>query len=548
MRAGPALLWGLAAAVPLAFLALFFVWPAVALVARGFVVDGRFTLVGFEAVFSSRRTWRVLGQTLLLAVSGTAASVLLGVPGAYVLYRTSFRGRALVRALVTVPFVLPTVVVGVAFKTLLAPSGLLGFLGLDQSFVAIVAGLLFFNYSVVVRTVGGLWARLDSRQAEAAAALGASPMRVLITVTLPALGPAIASAASIVFLFCAGAYGIVMILGGVSYSTIETEIWYQTTQVLDLPAAAALAVTQLVVVVATLWVSASWSSRTSATLALRTDEIRDAPWRARRDLAATLVTLATVVVVLVAPMASLVVRSFATTDGWGLRNYALLSTVGAGQAVSVWSAAINSLITAVESALIALSLGVLVSLVLSRRPRQGWLRATQRVLDGIFMLPLGVSAVTVGFGFLITWSAPPFTLRSTTALIPVAQSIVALPLVVRTLLPVLRAIDPRQREAAATLGASGARAFATVELPYLVRGLGLASGFALAVSLGEFGATSFLARPDAPTLPVMIFRLIGRPGSDNYGMAIAASVVLGVLTGVVMALAETLRPKEATGW
>ena len=68
---------------------------------------------------------------------------------------------------------------------------------------------------------------------------------------------------------------------------------------------------------------------------------------------------------------------------------------------------------------------------------------------------------------------------------------------------------------------------------------------AFARALGEFGATSFLARPDHPTLPVVIFRLIGRPGADNFGMALAASVVLAVLTATVMAAAELVRPKEA---
>src|SRR5690606_5691239 len=131
-----------------------------------------------------------------------------------VLYRCTFRGRMLLRGLVAVPFVLPTVVVGVAFRALLARPGPLGFLGLDGSLAAIVAALVFFNYSVVVRTVGGMWERIDPRAEEAARALGASPWRAFTAVTLPMLTPAIASAASIVFLFCATSFGVVLILGG----------------------------------------------------------------------------------------------------------------------------------------------------------------------------------------------------------------------------------------------------------------------------------------------------------------------------------------------
>jgi thiamine transport system permease protein len=163
------------------------------------------------------------------------------------------------------------------------------------------------------------------------------------------------------------------------------------------------------------------------------------------------------------------------------------------------------------------------------------------VLDALFMLPLGVSAVTIGFGFLITLDRPPLDLRNSSILVPVAQAMVALPLVVRTVAPVLRSIDDRQRQAAASLGAGPVRVLASVDLPLVWRPLLAATGLAFAVSLGEFGATSFLARPDFPTLPVVIFHLIGRPGTENFGMALAASVLLAAVTVAVMGLVERLR-------
>ena len=272
------------------------------------------------------------------------------------------------------------------------------------------------------------------------------------------------------------------------------------------------------------------------------------PWRVRTAWAPTVITALVVVLLLVLPLANLVVRSLRTPDGWGLDHYVALGVTQRALTVPVWTAAANSLRTAALAALIAVVLGLLVSLVVSRRPRSASGRRALGVLDSVFMLPLGVSAVTVGFGFLITLNRPPLDLRSSLVLVPIAQAVVALPLVVRSLLPVLRAIDPRLREAAATLGAPPWRVLATIDLALAARGLGLAVGFALATSLGEFGATSFLARPDAPTLPVVIFRLIGRPGPDNYGMALAASVVLAVLTATVMALAEKMRPREANEW
>ena len=560
-RARVVAFWSLAVAVPLVFLGLFFAWPVAVMISKGFVVDGHLDLSGFADVFSRPRTWRIVGLTIAQATLGTVISVGLGVPGAYVLYRHSFRGRAAVRALVTVPFVLPTVVVGVAFRSLLVSGGPLGFLHLDGTFAAIVAALVFFNYAVVVRAVGGLWERLDPRAEQAARALGASPWRAFRTVTLPALTPAIASAASLTFLYCATAFGTVLVLGGLRFGTIETEIWVQTTQFLDLRAAAVLSVVQLVVVAVALTVAGRARSRRERALSLSTDLETVRPLRLRRPagmppgdghaltVVATAVT-AVVVALLALPLVNLVVRSLQTRDGVGLDNYTALGTTGGSLTVTVWQATLNSLRVALDATVLALVVGGLVALVVSRRPRRAVGRRAVAGLDALFMLPLGVSAVTVGFGFLLSMHHPfglPVDLRTSPVLVPIAQAVVAVPLVVRTVLPVLRAIDPRLREAAATLGAGPGRVLRTVDLSIATRSLGLAVGFAFAASLGEFGATSFLARPDRPTLPVVIFRLIGRPGAESYGMALAASVVLAVLTGGIVAACERLRAPGAGG-
>ncbi len=535
--------------MPLAFLGVFFAWPVASLIGRGFFPDGAFSLEGFQAVFAAPRTWRVIGTTLAQAAAGTLVAVAVGVPGAWLLYRTRFPGRWLVRALVTVPFVLPSVVVGVAFKSLVISTGPLGGWGLDGSFGLIVASLVFFNYAVVVRTVGALWAALDPRTAEAAATLGASPRRVFWTVTIPALAPAIASAAALVFLFCASAYGVVMVLGGAGYGTIETEIWFLTSQLLDLRGAAALSIVQLVVVGACLIVSNHLQARQARAQRFATDAAHDAGWTLRRDGWATLVSVAVIGGLLLFPIGALLERSLRTASGYGFDHYLALGSGGSGPlSVSVWQAVANSLRTASVATVLAVALGLMVSLLVSRRPRTASGRRALGVLDALFMLPLGVSAVTVGFGFLITLNRPPLDLRSSMILVPIAQAIVALPLVVRVLLPVLRAIDPRLREAAATLGAGPWRVLASVDLALAARGLGLATGFAFATSLGEFGATSFLARPDQPTLPVMVFRLIGRPGLESQGMAMAAAVLLAAGCAAVMGIAEMMRPKEATLW
>ncbi|MCE1178131.1 MAG: iron ABC transporter permease [Micrococcales bacterium] len=536
---GPGLV--LLALLPLAFLAVFFLLPVGGMLLRGLAPDGALDLSGFAEGLSGRRIQRVIGLTLAQALIASAISVLLGVPVAYALYRLRFPGRGLLRAMVVMPFVMPTVVVGVAFRTLLSEGGPLGSLGLDGTWAAIIAGLVFFNISVVVRTVGAAWEGLDTRAEESAASLGATPLEVLRTITLPSLLPAILSAASVVFLFCATAFGVVLTMGGLKYGTVETEIYLQTAHFLDLRTAAVLSVVQLIVVLALLALVARLRARSEHPQ--RRIGASAAARRPRRGDWPALAVTAAVAAYVLAPVSSLVIRSLHRDGRWTLANYRALGTTGDGNAllVPVWEALRNSFAIAVDATLIALVLGLVVAIIVSRHPRAPLARRGQAFFDSAFMLPLGVSAVTVGFGFLITLNHPPLDLRSSSILVPIAQATVALPLVVRTLAPVLRSIDDRLRQAAMVLGASPWRALLTVDLPTVWRPLLAAAGFAMAVSLGEFGATAFLARPDMPTLPVVVFRLIGRPGGDNFGMAMAASVVLTVVTVAIMGLVERLR-------
>lgn len=551
------LAWTAAVALPLGFLTLFFAWPVLSLAAVGFgggigaSGQGSPSLDGFTAVLSESRTWRVIGQTVAQATSGTALSLALGLPTAFVLYRLEFRGRGLLRGLSTIPFVLPTVVVGISFTALLGPGAPLAWLGLDQTFAIVVLALAFFNVTVVSRTVGGFWAQLDPRAEQAARMLGSSPARAFMTVTLPRLAPAIASAAALVFLFCATSFGVVLLLGGRAFSNIETEIYRLTVQYLDLRSAAVLSLVQFAMVALVLVVSTRLRRRSERATEMRFDSgraVRPGP----SHLPAIICFALTALLLHALPILALVLRSFRDGEGrLSLANYVNLFAPPPTARLNgtVIDALMLSLGFALIATAIAMSLGVLVALVASRRPRNRALQRGIEAFDGFVMLPLGVSAVTVGFGLLLTMHRPlglGLDLRTSVVLIPIAQALVALPLVVRTLLPVLRGLDPKQREAAAMLGATPLRVIGSIDLRVLARPLGLALGFAFATSLGEFGASAFLVRPGAQTLPVMVAELIGRQGSENYGMALAAAVVLGVLTATVMLLAERWRGEVAS--
>jgi thiamine transport system permease protein len=542
----PSRLLGLAAlaAVPLAVLGVFFLLPVSGMLALGLWPEGRLDASGITEVLGRERTGRVLWFTVWSASAATLLTVLLGVPLAHVAHRLRFPGRRLLQGAMVVPFVLPTVVVGIAFTHLLEGTGPLGGLGLGGTPAAIVAALVFFNLSVVVRTVGPAWESLDPRPAEAAAALGARPWQVFRDVTLPALRGPVVSAATVVFLFCATAFGLVLVLGGLRYATVETEIYLLTEELFDLRGAAALSLLQILVV--TLLLVLAHRARRQAGSVQR----RHVPPRRPRAVDVPALVLAVPALALVVlPIAALVTGALRVEGEWSLGNFRALDDLpGQTRLVPVTEALGNSLSAAVDATLMALVLGVLVAVVVTRRAHSPAERRFRGVLDGLFMLPLGVSAVTLGFGFLVTLDAPPLDLRSSRLLVPVAQALVALPLVVRTLVPVLAGIDDRQRQAAASMGAGPLRVLATVDLAVVWKPLLAAAGFAFAVSLGEFGATSFLVRDDAPTLPVVIYWLLGHPGEHNYGMALAASVVLAGATAVVVLLVERLRVPGVGGF
>lgn len=551
-RLGIATSLGLAA-IPAAFLAVFFVVPVASIIDLGLRPAGRWDLAVFADVLGDPALRGVVWFTVWQAVVSTVLTLVVALPIAYALARFEFHGRRLLQAAIMVPFVLPTVVVAAAFLALLGPSGpVSGPLGralggapidLRDSLAAILIAHVFFNVSVVVRVVGGLLEQLDPRLEEAAASLGAGRMRAARHVVWPLARPAVFSAAGIVFLFTFTSFGVVLLLGGPRYATLEVEIHRQTALLLNLPVASVLALLQLGIVATLLALGARRQQAAAVqqplTAAMGAARAPQRPSE-RAFLWGSLMVLA---LLLGLPLATLVERSLRTPDGWGTRWYSMLFDPDATVlGVAGIEAVRNSLVFAAIATVVAVTVGILASIVVSRG--RG---AVGRAFDVALVLPLGVSAVTVGFGFLISLDTPPLDLRNSPILVPMAQALVAVPFVVRVLLPVLWSIDQRLREAAVILGASPSRVWREIDLPLIGRAIGVAAGFAFAISLGEFGATTFIARADAPTVPIAIVRLLGRPGAANIGQAMALSTILMVLTTLSLLAISRLRPRELGG-
>jgi thiamine transport system permease protein len=531
------------AALPLAFVGLFFVLPVASILLRGLAPNGALDLAVPLAVLTRPETRDILWFTLWQAVVSTLLTLAIGLPGAFVLARFEFPGRRLLNALVLVPFVLPTVVVGSAFLALIGPRGALG-VRLDHTIWSILAAHVFYNCAVVLRVVGGVWAQLDPRTEEAARVLGASRWRAFRQVTWPLLKPAVLSAASIVFLFCFTSFGVILILGGTGFATLEVAIYRAAAVLLDLPAAATLALLQLVFLAVLLVVYSRLQANAAVGQRLTVARVAARQPRGRGEWTLAGAGVLLLLVFLGLPLAALVERALAGANGYGIANFEALFGESARGALFVppADAITNSLAFAAAATAICLPLGLLAAAVIAYR--RG---ALATAFDALLMLPLGTSAVIVGFGFLVSLGQLPIDLRTSPILIPIAHALVALPFVVRATVPLLRSMDRRLREAAAVLGASPARTWRMVDLPMVGRALLVGGSFAFAVSLGEFGATLFIARPDAPTMPIAIFRLLSQPGALAFGQAMAMATVLMAVTAIAALAFDRLRTSSVGG-
>jgi thiamine transport system permease protein len=542
--------------IPALFLGLFFFYPLSAI----FRLVGQITLSEGLASLDLTYILRPLVFTFWQAGLSTLLTLLLGLPAAYVLSRYSFRGKILVRILTTLPFILPTVVVAAGFNSLVGPNGWLNLLLMRllhlstppihilNTLTAILLAHIFYNTTIIIRVVGSALEQMDPRLEKAARVMGASPWKAFYEITLPLLRLPIISATLLVFLFDFTSFGVILLLGGPHLATLEVEIYIQALHMLNLSLAGLLSLIQLgcTLIVSIIYFRISRQSRITLSPRLfDEDKLTVKTWRQRLFVAATLLFL---VVLVVTPLVAMTARSVSKLEA----NRGERGIIKTGLTLAYYQelfinrrsslfyvppieAVRNSLLFASATMLISIIIGTLASYALSVKAH------INQWLDPLIMLPLGTSAVTLGLGFIIAFSRPPFNLSTFPLLIPFAHSLVALPFVIRSLQPAILSIPDALRQAAAVQGATPWRIWLEIDLPILLRAILVAAIFAFTISLGEFGATTFLARPEYPTMPVAIFRFLSQPGALNYGQAMAMATILLIACGLSIGLLESLQ-------
>lgn len=532
--------------LPLIFIGFFFYLPLASILGTAF---RRATSQSFSNLQASS-ILEPVGFTFGQAILSTLLTLTIGIPAAYLFARYNFFGKRFLRIFTTLPFILPTVVVAAAFNSLLGAHGMVNQvlmtlfklssppIHLQNTLAAILLAHIFYNTTIIIRVVGSQWEQLNPRLAQAGRVLGASRWQTFTEVTLPLLAPSILAATLLVFLFDFTSFGVILLLGGAGMATLEVEIFIQAMYVFNLPLAAVLAIIQmlctLAMTIAISQLSGKWNLSLLPRLKVESTSKPANPGE-KWFIALMSVFLA---VIFLAPLLGLVVQSLTSGS----------STAGIQLSLSSYrdlffnprnslfyvppvQAVLNSLLVAGLTTLISLTLGFLAAYALTPRLR------LSAILEPFLLLPLGASAVTMGLGMIIIFNTPAFNLAPFPILLPLAHSLVAFPFVLRTLQPAVASIPSNLRQAAATLGASPFKTWREVDLPILSRAAVVGSVFAFTISLGEFGATSFLTRPEFPTIPIAIARFFSLPGASNYGQALAMSVILLVIcTGGILVL------------
>lgn len=493
---------------------------------------------------------RVLLFTFYQAILSTALTLLLGLPSAYLFARYEFRGKSLLRALTAVPFMLPTVVVAAGFNALLGPRGLIHALFPFSSFnfigtlTAILVAHVFYNTTIIIRVVGNALSSLDPKLEQAARSLGADTFHVWVNVIFPLLRPALLASSLLVFLFDFTSFGVILLLGGSQFATLEVEIYLRVLKLPNLPLAALLSVIQLICTIGFSIIYSYFVSRSTIQSAPRSADSNIRKPRSFRERLFLTSFIFLLIAFFLLPLSSLPLRSLFRLEadrgqrgevqyGFTTDYYTELFVNRRGSVFYVppIQATANSLGYAGATVILSLLFGFPAAFALAR-PTQ-----LERFLDPLIMLPLGSSAVMLGLGFIISFG----TLLTSPFLVPFAHTLVALPFVIRTLQPAIASIPQRLRQAASSLGASPVEVWKNIDLPILRRATLAAATFAFTISLGEFGATLLISRPEYPTIPVAIERFLSQPGGLNYGQAMAMGTILMLLTLLSILLIEKFR-------
>lgn len=535
-----------------AFLILLFYLP-LSMVLKGALFP---TEEGLGEVLRSDYNRRIIVFTVVQALLSTIFTIIIGLPGAWLLATRNFPGKKLLRAVSAVPFVLPSILVVLGFVIFFGNNGYLNrtvmsITGMKAppfrilySLKAIILAHGFYNFPIVLRIVSSLWEKLDPSIATAAKSLGAGRIRLFFTVTLPQILPAVLASAALVFVFCFTSFAVILVLGGgPAYTTLEVEIYRQARISLNMDAAAALSVTGIIITLIFVYLNIHFQSSLNYHENINQTGNYYRPHTPTPFNPGISIYIFFLVMLVAAPVISVIIKSFIHSGGgtnfFSTSAYSNILNPNPGNyGITLFRAIGNSISYAFYTVIFSILIGTLISYVLRGKKKFA------SILDTLFMLPVSVSSVILGLGYLkiMNYLKGPF--KSSPILIILAHTVIAYPFVTRAVKPVLDKIKPNLIYAALSLGETPFKVFLEIELPLIKSAIFAGAAFAFAISIGEMNATILLSSGNTLTIPIMMYRLIG---SYNFIGACALGTVLIIFTSLSFILMDYFGSDFKTG-
>ena len=530
---------------------LLFLLPVSSILKEAFYLDGKFSFYHIKEALFSSYTLSVLFFTLKQALDSTLVSLLLGLPGAFILAKTKIKGKKIINAFCTIPFVLPAIFVVLGFVIFYGNNGVINKLFMSvfsleeppfkilYSYKAIILAHAFYNFPIVLILVERYLENLDSRIEMASLTLGASKLKTFIFVTIPRVLPIILSSSFLVFLFCFSSFSIILVLGGgPKFTTMEVEIYQRARTRLDIPSSSAFALISIAVSVILLLIYIYIQKKTKHT------EYGGVIYS--KKTSKVLMTLAIIYAIAITffvlgPIISIIVKSFIVpgtrgrADTFSFKWYSIL--FGFENSTGALKTSTTALISSFSIALLValLSIPTAAAISYSAVKNKGLQSSLIEILG---MLPMAVSSVIIGLGYFIISSIFYKNATMNFILVVLAHLVISIPFALRSILPEMRKIPLTYAKASRSLGASKMKTFFLIELPMLKSALLSGAVFSFALSMGEINATLTLSSGKITTLPIVMYRLIG---SYQYNAAAAIGTILIITCLLVFILSDTKR-------
>lgn len=530
-----------------------FLLPLLSTLSNAFIIDNKFTVSNFFKLFVDPYTLRILKFTINQAFVSTLLSLIIALPGAYLLVNYQVKGRKIILSICTIPFVLPAILVILGFVTFYGNNGFLNVmlmkifnlesapLKILYSYKAIIIAHAFYNFPIILVLVTTYWENLDYKMELSSFVFGASKVQTFFYITLPRLIVSIISSSLLVFLFCFTSFSIILVLGGgPKYTTMEVEIYRRARISMDLNSASSYALISILLCIIILVLYNIFQRKTS----LKENVNKTLYKKEKKPVSKigkilSLIYIIFIVLFVLSPIISIIIKSFLASNTrsdnsvftlkWYKQLLGLTSTTGVMK--SSLSSVTNSLKIALTVAILSTPMSLSLAIA-SKREKN----TSSIFIELLAMLPLAVSSVIIGLGYYLI--SAKLNNPNGLFLVILAHLVIVLPFNIRAITPEMRKLPQSLSNSAMTLGASPFKAFLSVEVPLLKSSLISGAIFAFAISMGEVNATLILSSSSITTIPVTMYRLIG---SYNFGGACALGTILIFVCTIVFISSEYLK-------